>query len=888
MGNLKKIFPVIIFTVLASISSAFAQYWANTYGGEGDEVANSVLKAPNGGYIVAGETTSSGAGNSDAWIMKLDINGAIAWQKTYGGPASDSAQIIQQTKNGSTIGYIVAGHTDYLGSKDIRIMKLNEAGTILWQKIYGSPAVVDSVHAIEQTVDGGYVVTGNTSGNEGDYLIIKLDGEGNITWQKRYGGTDVDTLTSYCKANDGGYIMAGDSWSFGGNRDFWIVKVDENGLIVWQKRVGLREFVPEASWNNNIENSPSIQSIAGGYIVAGRSDPSLGPNPLLWMFKLDDSGNITWQRFYALLKGLNVSSIIQTADLGYILTGHADSTESAVGHDWILKLDVNGIKLWGNEYYRWDYQHLDKINSLIPAANGGYMVAGATSTWTDSWELAGDAWLLKLDANGLIADCSAISPFAMSLIPEEVEEYAHDDTSVADTDVSLAISSPAVEVYDSAAIIDDGCSRPSIFNLVSLPRTGQTTSYHPGDDGDIRAGVSWPTPRFTDHEDGTVTDRLTGLMWLKDANCADTIGYNPDSSTHGRMQWTSALDFVAAINAGDHNACSGGYNDWRLANINELGSLANLGQSDLWAWLIAQSFENVESSYGNYWSSTTHIYHTNGALQVMMSDGGYTWNSKTNHHYVWPVRSGQQDYPDLTFPANVCKTGQTENYHQGDDGDYQYGIAWPVSVPHRFTDNRNGTVTDNLTGLIWLKDAGCFGAADYETTYGTIADFNDNPGGYDCTEYSASYDDWRLSNRTELLSLIDRSQATPPLPPGHPFVNINSGAYRSASTYADPVHTHNEWQVDMFYYGLPTYSSKGTKPFWPVRGGIILCECDLNDDGRCDGLDWLNFYPDWGRDDCNDPGLEPCECDLNGDGSCDGKDWLLFYPEWGRTNCSIP
>ena len=125
MGKRMKIFPVIIFTVLTSISSAFAQYWANTYGGEGDEIANSVQKTPDGGYIVAGGTTSFGAGESDAWVMKLDINGTIEWQKTYGGVKNDSGDFIQQTQPDE--GYIVAATTTSFSAQernDIWFLKL--------------------------------------------------------------------------------------------------------------------------------------------------------------------------------------------------------------------------------------------------------------------------------------------------------------------------------------------------------------------------------------------------------------------------------------------------------------------------------------------------------------------------------------------------------------------------------------------------------------------------------------------------------------------------------------------------------------------------------------------------------------------------------------------
>ncbi|MBF0337469.1 MAG: DUF1566 domain-containing protein [Nitrospirae bacterium] len=149
---------------------------------------------------------------------------------------------------------------------------------------------------------------------------------------------------------------------------------------------------------------------------------------------------------------------------------------------------------------------------------------------------------------------------------------------------------------------------------VSLPQTGQTTSYDANtpqrDDGAIRAGVAWPNPRFTDNSDGTVTDNLTGLMWTKDA------------SLPGPRYWQGALDYVASMNSG---AGTYGYTDWRLPNIYELESLVNAGQANPATWLISQGFTNMQSDF--YWSATTvdcpwTVTDTSEAWGVNMTDGG--------------------------------------------------------------------------------------------------------------------------------------------------------------------------------------------------------------------------------------------------------------------------
>jgi len=173
---------------------------------------------------------------------------------------------------------------------------------------------------------------------------------------------------------------------------------------------------------------------------------------------------------------------------------------------------------------------------------------------------------------------------------------------------------------------------------VDLPKTGQTTCYDingnvidcpdTGQDGDVQAGVAWPEPRFEDNGDGTITDHLTGLIWLKNANC------------FGTRTWSQALSDCNSLSSGSCGLTdSSAAGDWRLPNIIELESLVNAEQANSATWLNTRGFANVQSSY--YWSATTYASNTNFAWIVGM-DGGYVYDSnKANHHYVWPVRGGQ-------------------------------------------------------------------------------------------------------------------------------------------------------------------------------------------------------------------------------------------------------
>ena len=278
----------------------------------------------------------------------------------------------------------------------------------------------------------------------------------------------------------------------------------------------------------------------------------------------------------------------------------------------------------------------------------------------------------------------------------------------------------------------------SFAGTVDLPKTGQITCYDAGgavipcrgtgQDGEIVAGVAWPDPRFTDNGDGTVTDNLTGLMWLKDAGCL------------GSTSWDDALWKIKHFNANPGSYTCGGYtatySDWALPNVNELESLANAGESDSAGWLNGQGFLNVQST--GYWSSTWVPFYIDMGWAVFMEGFMETAHLSDDLH-VWLVRG-------ITAPpAQLWKTGQAQSR----------GVAWPDP---RFTDNGDGTVTDNLTGLMWLKDANCLGRMSWQDALNKVADLNANPGNYSCGGYTKAYWDWRLPNRKELYSRTDFSR----------------------------------------------------------------------------------------------------------------------------------
>ncbi|MBF0525221.1 MAG: DUF1566 domain-containing protein, partial [Deltaproteobacteria bacterium] len=337
-----------------------------------------------------------------------------------------------------------------------------------------------------------------------------------------------------------------------------------------------------------------------------------------------------------------------------------------------------------------------------------------------------------------------------------------------------------------------------------VPKTGQTTSYGYYDDGVTQIGVAWPNPRFTNNNDGTVTDNLTGLVWLRNANC------------FGTKNWADALAAVNGLSSGSCGLSDISHaGDWRMPNINELSSLVDPGQYNP-ALPSGHPFLGVQTYVGGavyYHSSTTTAIDTTGNWGVNFQNGLTTGCGKGSI-YVWPVKDTWSFF-SKTFPAPVAKTGQSVSYGPHDDGDLQKGVAWPNP---RFTDNYNGTVTDNLTGLIWLKNANCYGLQSWALNLVSVHGLSKGICGL--TDGS-NVGDWRIPNINEIRSLQDAAHFGPALPAGHPFTNLASGLgaeYCSSDTYTSS--TGYIMSYFMNYGSLMNWNDKtGGYYVWPVRSG---------------------------------------------------------------------
>jgi len=364
-------------------------------GGPAIEVGSSLIQTSDGGYAIAGTTTSFGAGSEDVYLVKLDANGNLQWTKTIGGENEDLGSSLIQTSDG---GYAIAGTTNSVGAGrgDVYLVKLDANGNLQWTKTIGGKNA-DGGSSIIQTSDGGYAIAGYTKSfgaGDWDFYVVKLDANGNLQWTKTIGGPKDDWGFSLIQTSDGGYTIAGYTESFGaGEWDVYVVKLDANGNLQWTKTIG----GPTTEAGISL-----IQTSDGGYAIAGTTTSFGAGEADVYVIKLDANGNLQWTKTIGGPASEIGNSLIQTSDGGYAIAGYTKSFGAGDWDFYVVKLDANGNLQWTKTIGAKNKNY--SKSSLIQTSDGGYAIAGYTSS-LGAGET--DVYVIKLDKNGNA--CCAVS-----------------------------------------------------------------------------------------------------------------------------------------------------------------------------------------------------------------------------------------------------------------------------------------------------------------------------------------------------------------------------------------------------------------------------------------------------------------------------------------------
>jgi photosystem II stability/assembly factor-like uncharacterized protein len=424
---------LILFSTLGFAQAPSLQ-WQKSLGGSGTDEARSVYQTSDGGSIIIGASNSTNGdvvgnhGSYDYWLVKLDVAGNVQWKKTYGGSASDRGYAVIQLTYG---GYLIVGNASSSdgdvtlnnGASDYWIVRLNSAGTILWQKSYGGSST-DIARGVIQTLDGKLMVIGYSRSSNGnvtnahggyDFWLTKLDTSGNLLWQKTYGGTKDDLAYTVKQAADSSYLIVGYTLSndgdiSGGNHsalnDIWVVKADKSGNLLWQKTLG--------GSSNDYSNS-FIQTSDNGYLIIGYTASYDGDvfgnygQVDLWVIKLDASGNLIWQKTYGGTDNDRANFAAETNDGGYVITGHSESNDIDLSQNqgdkdfWMLKLSSTGILEWKKSI---GGSLEDNSYSVAQSSDGGLIAVGlsASSNGDVTFNNGGDDfWIVKISNLSVVA-----------------------------------------------------------------------------------------------------------------------------------------------------------------------------------------------------------------------------------------------------------------------------------------------------------------------------------------------------------------------------------------------------------------------------------------------------------------------------------------------------
>lgn len=398
---------LILFALSITVSAqhTFVKAWDYRFGGEVDDELTCFKQTSDGGFILGGESRSRVSGDKsepnrdtttslvyrtrDYWIVKIDSNGQKQWDKTYGGKGNDNLRSLCHTADG---GFLLGGFSDsdaeddktdtLKGISDYWIVKIDSVGNKQWDKDFGvqSPNYFSWLYSILQTIDGGYLLGGHSTGGGGagdksepsyggvDYWIIKIDAFGNKQWDKGFGGSNNENMRSLVQSPDGGFLIGGGSGSNAsgtkteppfGSLDYWVVKIDSLGNEEWDKVFG------GDGWDylTVVRNTSD-----GGFLLGGMSESNTSGNKSqdtkdttsswkgdYWIVKIDSLGNKIWDKDYGSFEREYSWMIIEdSSDNGYIISGNSDSemggdkTENNLGESqiWVVKTDSSGNLIW--------------------------------------------------------------------------------------------------------------------------------------------------------------------------------------------------------------------------------------------------------------------------------------------------------------------------------------------------------------------------------------------------------------------------------------------------------------------------------------------------------------------------------------------------------------
>ncbi len=494
--HLKNILIYLLFLLIPAINHAQDKdsilQWQKTYGGSRGDYAQCAINTSDGGYILAGGTysfdgdvnyTGNDTGNlkyCDIWIIKINKNGLIEWNKTYGGSGFDYiASIIPSIDSG----YVVVGSTTSAngnigynhGGEDIWVFEIDKFGNLNWEKTYGGTGDENVIGScIVSTNDSCYIVSGSSdsydkgvltthSGSE-DVYCFKINKKGDLLWQKTYGGLRWDQGQCIIKSPKSGYLLG--AYTESGDGDVihphgyaWVINIDDQGKIIWQKTYGDSLNVQF----NSLTATPDT-----GFIACGSISPYFKNGKDVWVVKFKNDSLIQWSDTLGGSRNdIGVSSVI-TTDSNIIVAGITSSIDGNITRSfnmdsskydiWIIKLDAEGKMKWQKSF---GSSYDDFAYSITSCKSGGFLVSGITTS--DDHDVTfnhgeGDAWLIKLKGS----DTTTVGVSSQNTAPSFINIYPNPTNS----NLYFQVKDNTLSHVSAQAIITDLSGRTLLIQQI--------------------------------------------------------------------------------------------------------------------------------------------------------------------------------------------------------------------------------------------------------------------------------------------------------------------------------------------------------------------------------------------------------------------------------------
>jgi hypothetical protein len=340
-----KTFKIFLLIFLISRTGYPQIEFQRSFGGMKKENSYQVLQTSDKGYLSLGSTESFGAGKSDIYLIKMDSVGNLKWSKTYGGTGNDFGHSMDKTKDGN---FIILGHSSSFSKdyNDLCLIKIDEEGKVLWSKSYGLDAS-DYANSVQSTSDGGFIIlaeTINFIGNDknSDILIVKVDAAGTIQWSKVFGGNNTDYGYSIEQTQDGGYIIGGETNSYGaGDWDYYLLKLKADGAVQWSKTYG----ESGTDFGRYAQQTPD-----GGYIIGGNTLNYKADGFDICLVKVDANGEIQWTRVYGGAGTDYLLNLKMAGEKGFVIVGYTNSSNLLSEDAFVMRFNHLGNIIWAKAY----------------------------------------------------------------------------------------------------------------------------------------------------------------------------------------------------------------------------------------------------------------------------------------------------------------------------------------------------------------------------------------------------------------------------------------------------------------------------------------------------------------------------------------------------------